>query len=1714
MDGCSPIPRALFETSPVYLHPGKHGVISMPPILLARPSLRRARARRVIVRTGLYVRKDQEDYLTSNLAARDMRPEEIRLLIRILTAVGSSNHAVWTATTLGFKEVADKFSWLTESPHGAALGPPANFCPFFSANSTSLQMLGHDNPPRPDDCLMLSLLQRRGTSAGRLALRDVAILATVAACHEDSDWQTDLPAIARIAGAMDEAIVRAISRLTFDCPSLVLSQWRSVLDEHATLSTDTRRSLLSLARIVNKAWPLPLKESLPSALGPDSCAGSTAASDKRMASTELSYSSGSLNAAAKGGETVPHATDDSDATVASSKAAARRQKLTKEERKKHGFGKVAGKRIRVSELSSKAQILTVPQKPSDPEDEDGRRQPEDYRNAQYILAVPSPSTAKIEVARPLVGKRMAICDFRADKSWLVETDRWNVLAPEETKRALKAAIDHAEHAISNIDAGDDVRPAKQTLRTTLELVLIALGAMSTRSVVEVQFATHEQALATSNAVSLTWNGELIRKIPIVKGRFKPKQEEMKYLRPVQEAVILRLPVECVRLLQAWIKVERLDEARGPVKLFPEPAEGAKKRLSRLCEKLASRSGVHRLAAERLRGVLPSEVFQLTTDVTTAQFISGKSLRLSPVGGSYYTAGLCELQAVYDQFVRRIGLTPAGAMTAGLDVLIGSKLCMNDEYVCQRVADMGAGLNRATAMLRSPIAKIVDCHNRMVAYVGGMLEAAMATRSAGTVGDIRMRDMCLASGLIEISDKDVDVGHSVRRLVLCPMVVEQIRAFRAHLYTLQTMERLPHHIRAYATCALSGEGPLIALVNQAQDIYRYERKALKRYFSALVVLPGNAFRHRAATELRAMGCRGDLVASQLGHLEFAQVFGIESPTCPRDHDKAIGESVDAWLKSDGWKVVRGLGQEAIADPVPGRLSRHMNAVEQDVTRREKNRSPDRSPAWHRRREKELPSIVEEIRQLLERHVTEFPIVHGVPHIDSESLGRMRGAITTHPTANADSREWRFDQLHRQMLAGERQKQWVCEDRRRVFRLYTEPSPFARGMLEEHAKILGLRRWFCEALPNAMVGHVNRDQLVHWFFLGLILFDFVVDARELEAYAKAVPGACRSRRHGDALFLPIQADKESMIQTVQLTGVNAALAVRLYGNGCDVSESAIQDFEGWLSRTLPALMKPERGHVLPCLLLAARISSRFELPGTLRALRNQTLKAVSLRPERMLALVDDVAGGGGLMPAKSPDFHEGKAVEAPACSEAESRTLRLALAAILRPGKKRYEQITSKDGRTAKGGVVQTMEEKLTAFKERVKSTSELFYFLASYSLRLLTHGTGYSDPLKRSSVEKYVCWIAKYLAKYGPGHGYCAMDEDAFIDLYDAIAGSVEESTEAGLRACLWYFHSYLQSYHQVVRLDAAEVLGGHPIQANVDANVITEAEYRKALDAFVNDIRVAERRGDDEAANYLNAARVTLILMRRSGSRLGEVMGRRTKDLFLGEECSVIVMRASKFGTLKTISALRAVNMHQDMTQEERVIVWRWIEEREGLCGSNDRRNWSLFATGRADTPVLERHRITALLSEKLRMATGLYEARPHWLRHSATCTDFNALYEPVRDAEGCIIPDIAMVLRVGGMGAGPLHLGEQVSLRARRGHRHLATTIASYSHTFTLAMGHGSAWLRLGFSDRQVAAICGLTYAHVRKLRERFRRKKYRDQHLGMLLLQRSGVPYGDHLK
>lgn len=1611
------------------------------------------------MRTGTRVEKNQKEALAPRLRERGLPDAAIEAYLDLLSATGATNYLAWEIKALALNELALKFPWLPSSPQASFLVESANFDMYFWSYAEARRCLNMAYKPQhrkkgfPDP-----LEPRNSVSVGFQAVRDVALLATIATMQAEGDASLDTHgclALSGITASTDAATAQVVSSLTFYDPSVVFNEWQALLKIHASLSREVREALLASALLVQKTW------------------GHSEAEPSEELTLEL-----------------PSDRRRKDAD----------QQAAKRERKASGFGKVAEKRFRTRKIPGGGTVVRVVPESPERDDHDEPRQPEDLQHVDLLLAPESEVTANIDAAHPNLGYRRAFIYLRNEKDWLSVPDRCDVLTIEEAERALAGIFAAGQQAARE--------RKKEKLRACLELLLMLIGTFSVKSVLEIQLATKEQAFLAKDAVSITPHGELIRKIPSVNGRYQPKSGDVAHLHVVQGMVVLMLPMECLTLLKHWIRFQAFDISHGPLKLFPKHV-GKNKTQTRLCDGLRFPTGVHRLAARPLRDVLPLEVFAKTNDLTVTQFITGSELHLSPVGGSYYTVPQSALQSVFDQAMSRLGLTPmATSKNRDKDVLIGSKLSMRDEYVRQLIGDLAYGLNRSSALIRGTVQAILDCHNRMTVYVGKMLEAALATRSAGTVGEITLRDMCLHSGLIVLADKVVDVAHSARRIVLCPLVVKQIQAFRSHLDALTTLKRLPKHVLEYANQALAGEVPLLQFVYPLKGTQKYGRKSLKKHLKRFT-LPGNAFRHRAATKLREMQCPADFVAAYLEHVELGQVFGIDSPTCPLEFDQVVGSALDRWLTADGWKHVRGLGQKSLdelGDLNPGRLSRKLHTLEKSVTKQEWSRVPDRLPAWWSRRAKALPKIEEKVQSILEAHVISLQKSQGKPCLDSDFMATIRAEIIAGHSRDADHLEWTFETLHKLILEGEKHERWVCTDRRRIFRMYAEPSPFAVGMLGEHSKILFLRRWYCTAVAEHLSNCADGTAILHWLLLGLVLFDYVTDPKELEATARGVAKARRSRKLSDALLLPLD-DEDRLPQVAVFSGVNAALITRLYESGHRVGDSVLTDFGKWLSRELPDQIRPTRGKVLKCLLLAARISSRFELSGTLRAIRNRSIKAVSLTPDRMAALTDHwppkcAAVSKPEKVNEEPNFDGSRA-----CSDAQIWDLRKELAAIVRP-KTEDQKCREELEEVAANRKPLTEVEKLREFKEKVSHRSEALHLVAGYAIRLYTHGTPFKSDPAGATICKYVCQAAKYFTILGPRNGLRDWDEEDFLSFYEAIADSAKDSMEEDVRKCLWYFHSYLKDHCKMPRLDAGEVLAGHSSMANVDANIVTDTEYTAALDAFTDDIDDAERSRDFELSRYLKATLLTLILMRRSGARIGEVLGRRIVDLYLGEKCSMLFIRKSRFGTLKSLSATRAVDMHKKLTASETRILADWVYEQEKLRGSVKPRDWSLFATARGNTDPLSRSRIAALLSAKLRWSVGNPDARPHWLRHTDVCTELNALHVPARDAEGCIVPNVALATRMGGEVKGPLRLGDQVRLRAGRGHSKFMTTVASYGHVLPLTMGNGSAWSRLKFSDRSVAIIFGIGYANLRKIREHSRKHGYGEQHLTMLLLQRSTIP------
>jgi len=1007
-------------------------------------------------------------------------------------------------------------------------------------------------------------------------------------------------------------------------------------------------------------------------------------------------------------------------------------------------------------------------------------------------------------------------------------------------------------------------------------------------------------------------------------------------------------------------------------------------------------------------------------------------------------------------------------------------------------------------------ELVECHNRVTVHVGKLLEAALATRSAATIGRIMLRDVSLDSGWAVIADKVVGAAHGARLLVLCPLAVKQIRAYLSHLETLGESRRMPPQVRAYARAALAGKEPLFRFVSPNYVIEDYDRQSLRRHLPGWE-WPGNVFRHRAATALREQGCSGDLVAAQLGHAEQGQLFGNDSPTRPRDFNSIVGAATDRWLRNDGWKIVKGLGQKSISSPLPGRLGMSARRLEATVAGREKSRRPDPSVTMHQRRARQLPEIQNEVGTILEAFVASLASSGHPCRLDAKCTAVLRSqVIAKHPRDPAWV-ESGLEELHRQMLAGESQGRWVCADRRRVILNTIEPSPFAVGMLSEHDKIFYLQTWYRRALPQALAVPPTSETLQGWLMLGLVIFDYVVDPHDLAAYPKSLDSLRRFRNWDDAVIVTMASVNDEPEQVALLRGTNAMLAARASRMPSPKMDDPIAWFEQWLDMTLPSDMKPLKGAILPCLQLAARVSSRFEMPGTLRALRHHSLKVFSLNPVRIGALIDDWPAATGSLNEVNLTGLQEEITSVAATNRAsvvEVRDLVSELKAILK-SRTDYEQQQIDQARTARHLPLSTRESKLAAFERKASLVSDLLVLLARYAQKLVTKGTHYKSSLAQSTIYGYVCGVADILVGHTQRRGFLTLDDVDYVTLYDKAVGQIKESSQARARKYLRFFHTYLEEYHGAQHVAASDLLRGEAQQVNVDANIVTDREYRDALDLLLaGDDRTAAQEDYAEAMHYLKAARVTLVLMRRPGSRIGEVMGRVLSDLFMGEKSVLLFIHKTPYGTLKSRSSTRCVNMSEGMSAQERSILEDWIDCQEVLRGKIHPRKWPLFADLSGQGAPMKRHVIAMLVSSALRATTGMRDARPHWLRHAATCYEFNQIHIPrsdIGDRPASQSPSVSG----GHRPAGTIwRRRDHAHIRVRRGHGGFSTTVTSYGHTLLLGMGSGSEWEAQDYTDAELAAICGVSYAYLRKLRERLRRQGHPSRRLQIVLHQRQRVP------
>lgn len=391
------------------------------------------------------------------------------------------------------------------------------------------------------------------------------------------------------------------------------------------------------------------------------------------------------------------------------------------------------------------------------------------------------------------------------------------------------------------------------------------------------------------------------------------------------------------------------------------------------------------------------------------------------------------------------------------------------------------------------------------------------------------------------------------------------------------------------------------------------------------------------------------------------------------------------------------------------------------------------------------------------------------------------------------------------------------------------------------------------------------------------------------------------------------------------------------------------------------------------------------------------------------------------------------------------------------------------------------------KEYAEQMWPITYYLVEWAKWRLRPTTG-EKGIRPVSVLRYFRPLVNSLIYEAESEDLLSLDVEEFETLYELTAARVQGIAE---RARIW---TTLRSFHDfmffggVPNINFRELDGytAEHGQGNVSANLVTEGEFGRFKSVFFQ---------NDQAVDSLYQNRVFFagMLGFRTGLRRREVQMLQIRDYHPGHE-PFLLIRPSKFATLKSHSAIRRIPLKALLPPDEYAAFVTYMEQR---CEILEELSDFIFSENHTpDTPPLQSKLIDPV-TDAFHIICGNIRSSFcfHHLRHSFSNWLLLALLasdQPELLAERPMFIDSALLHdnqiqtirdslfpRLAGTPASPdrRHL-YQVS--ALMGHLSPLTTLRSYIHLLDwIAMRSLDMALANKFAELEVPAlgrICGLS--------------------------------------
>lgn len=271
---------------------------------------------------------------------------------------------------------------------------------------------------------------------------------------------------------------------------------------------------------------------------------------------------------------------------------------------------------------------------------------------------------------------------------------------------------------------------------------------------------------------------------------------------------------------------------------------------------------------------------------------------------------------------------------------------------------------------------------------------------------------------------------------------------------------------------------------------------------------------------------------------------------------------------------------------------------------------------------------------------------------------------------------------------------------------------------------------------------------------------------------------------------------------------------------------------------------------------------------------------------------------------------------------------------------------------------------------------MFALFTRWAEHMLVKGSTTGNPLRLSTIRDYARRVGVRIVGLSAFQDITALTADGLEEIYQQI---IEGATSDGQRRHhargLREFHHFLMKHYQVDPINEREVLGIGTALAPVDANLLTEDEYRRVL-ARIDEVGLDIRHPDLPII-----AKLLCILSFRCGLRRLEILKLETRDLHDDDPAELIV-RPYAHRPLKTKSSTRKIPLYALLEPDELALLKQWKAKR--VRQRNNREEpFFLFGIPELLYSFVPEESIFPVIHRVMREVTGDPTVRFHHLRHS-----------------------------------------------------------------------------------------------------------------------------------